>query len=131
MEKEYKKYLEDLKVLGEDEILYVTIDGYLCEIKRQFQQYLCGYINVPIKRDIVVDPQREEDYYEKIFCDYKVHGGITSFTEFGSHVKIGFDCAHNCDYKPLAIYNTQYATYKNVDFVKNELKKLIKQIKGE
>ena len=55
MDIEHKKYLEDLKVLGEDESLYLVIDGYKCKIKRQYHKCLCGYVNVPIKRDLSVD----------------------------------------------------------------------------
>ena len=54
--------------------------------------------------------------------NYNVHGGIT----YNDGKKIGFDAAHYDDWN--SIITMEGSTYKDVNFMKNEIVKLIDQI---
>lgn len=114
---------EDLKIIPEGGNKAYVIDGFnACIIRDRDIGYLCGYVEVPDGLNVDVD---------EIAC----HGGITfnghwsKFPTDGYY--IGFDCIHVGDWDPitarvgLSIGNT----YKDSEFVLNEIKNIIKQLK--
>lgn len=110
---------------GEDNYYLYSEDGFTCEIKRQGELgHLCGYVTLPKGHKF------NGLHYDEI--PVSVHGGLTyaNNLENGEWV-IGFDCAHSGDLIP-SFFNEKIqwkGTYKNIDFVKKEISKLIKQIK--
>lgn len=93
---------------------------------------LCGYVNI-----FPTHPWFKKDYDE---IDATVHGGLTYSAldvETNTWV-IGFDCAHYNDIIPgaksiveehkafMEVFNLPYS-YKNVGFVKDQLKSLVEQ----
>lgn len=122
-----ERYEEDLKIIPEGGSKAYVIDGFNACIRRHSNfGHLCGYVEVPDGLDIDVN---------EIDC----HGGITfndhwdGFPTSGRY--IGFDCMHYGDWFP-GDWAPSYAqqclsgdTYKNSEFVLNEIKNIIKQLK--
>jgi len=109
---EREKYLDDLKVLPIGSELIGQYCDYTYSIKRQKMGHLCGYVILP--DGVVIDQSNENNY--------NVHGGIT----YNDGKKIGFDAAHYDDWN--SIITMEGSTYKDVNFMKNEIVKLIDQI---
>lgn len=122
MEKEFKKYIEDLKIIGNNKKMDLIISDYHCIIKRNRLNFLCGYVVLDSNIKIELG----------VLNSLKVHGGITymEYKTIDSQEKlvIGFDCGHCCDYIPCEFNFNRNAIYRNVDFVKKELKKIINRI---
>jgi hypothetical protein len=103
-----------------NEVTFVS-HGYWCVIKRHDHLgHLSGYVLMGAHHPLasVTDP------------DLAVHGGIT----FNDGVKMGFDCAHAGDLVPHArmradFSNPAYETYRNMYFVKEQLKNLAAQLR--
>lgn len=98
-------------------------DGYHCLIfEMPVMRHLCGYVEIP--KDHVCSGKE----YDAI--DFNVHGGLT----FGGTLEdldgyfLGFDCAHYGDLVPGMAYQT--GVYRDEDFVTEELKKLVGQLKA-
>ena len=116
--------------------------GLSCLIVRGPVGSLCGYVGV-----VENHPLYKQDG-DQLEC----HGGVT-FTGFcqteadpshgichlpdpgePDHVWwFGFDCAHVYDKTPGALYESSWPhnVYRDIEYVKNEIKKLAKQLKGE
>jgi len=122
--------------------------GYTCRMRRHHVLGVwLGYVLIPTesKSEWLEGP----DNYSLL----DVHGGITYARYEGDFFCIGFDCGHSCDIPPgieseLNIRNwaedeivkrklgkyknvkpsSKKRTYKNIEFVRNELKELIDQI---
>ena len=104
--------------------------GFIYEIIRYHTYwYLCGYVLLP----------KTHKYYWKDYLgiDVRVHWGLTYWKQKGVYWKIGFDCAHYDDLVPDRIerlmrnknrleYNDWF--YKTMDYVVEEIKKLIDQL---
>lgn len=104
--------------------------GFKCMILRVPQMgHLCGYVNV--------DDVAFINYEREISC----HGGITF--EGGMNDRtgnwIGFDCAHFMDllpsmhnivsmYSRSRIFGNDGQTYKNIEFVTNEIHSIVDQL---
>lgn len=83
--------------------------GLQCEIKRHRDGHLCGYVFA---------------YHKDTDDDLKVHGTVTFYQE-----KFGFACAQACDLVPASSsWWPEEESYKNIEFVKNECRKLALQI---
>ena len=101
--------------------------GLCCEIFRHpTLGHLCGYVNIEPNHPLNEIP------YDCI--NFNVHGGIT-FSDYleNSYIKkwkLGFDCAHWNDITPFLNSKCENpdATYKTIEYVKNQCKKLAKQI---
>jgi|ERR1700692_154976 len=106
--------------------------GFECSIERHpIMGHLNGYVIIP-KRNILRDIEIDE-------YNIDIHGGLSFFDEDC----VGFDCAHHGDIVPITsdIYKDflernppeqfkgVYPTYKNIEFVKAECKKLARQLK--
>ena len=125
--------------VNEPDFLEFEDRGYKCIVSRITEAggHLCGYITLPENH-----PWRKQEYHE---IDCEVHGGITfsEENEEGDHM-IGFDCAHSSDICPGSagsggtflqfmtaltdpINLKRHKSYKNMDFVIKELKKLVTQ----
>ena len=94
-------------------------------IKRTHIGILCGYVLLP----------KGHKYYGEIEYNIpiEVHGGLTFAGEKGKYYWIGFDCAHSGDYipsfqSPLIQLIQSNTTYKNINFVKKEIKNMIDQL---
>lgn len=119
-----ERYEEDLKIIPEGGSKAYVIDGFNACIRRHSNfGHLCGYVEVPDGLDIDIN---------EIDC----HGGIT-FNDRWDELPtagryIGFDCMHLGDWDPfnakqgIARYHD---TYKDSEFVLNEIKNIIKQLK--
>lgn len=83
-----------------------------CAIVRNSCGALCGYVKLPAGFQSLNEDQ------------LKVHGGIT----YQNDGWIGFDCAHVDDFYPGLRLNLN-KIYKNIWFVKTELKSLCAQIR--
>ncbi len=87
---------------------------------------LLGYVVLPEGKNLDIDTDL-----------LKVHGGVTysDFSPYPLHNSkycIGFDCMHAYDWSPCAM-SQRFAketgsTYKDIEFVKAECKKLAKQL---
>lgn len=119
-----ERYEEDLKIIPEGGSKDYFIDGFnACIIRHSFVGHLCGYVEVPDGLSVDID---------EIDC----HGGITFndrwivFPTDGYY--IGFDCMHFRDWTPIGakeglIYSDD--EYRDTEFVLNEIKHIIKQLK--
>ena len=106
----HQLYENDLKILSSGEEIEDEHLGIKYIIKRDSSMgHLCGYTFL----DSV-------DIYAE--STYRVHGGIT----FNSGNKIGFDTAHLHDWSYWV--PSESASYKDTNFVRKELIKLIEQI---
>lgn len=115
-----ERYEEDLKVIPEGGSKAYIIDGFnACIIRHGYIGHLCGYVEVPEGLSVDID---------EINC----HGGITfndhwsGFPTDGYY--IGFDCDHYGDWIPFD-FGLGDETYKDTNFVLNELKLIVKQLK--
>lgn len=95
-------------------------------IKRNYKLLnLCGYVGVPPENKFF-----GKDTDELIF---DVHGGISyskdhkPLEKSDGYYWYGFDCAHCGDLIP-AVNFFQNGIYRNIEFVRDELKKLAKQL---
>ena len=115
-----ERYEEDLLTLQKGHVKTDTVDGFDTVIYRTDMGHLCGYVRIPENTKV--------DWEKEIQC----HGGITfqGWRDFGitNGYYVGFDCAHYGDWMP---YDSIFyeGTYKDVDFVQNEIKNIIKQLK--
>ena len=119
-----ERYEEDLKIIPEGGSKAYVIDGFNACIRRNGRfGHLCGYVEVPDGLSVDID---------EIDC----HGGITfndHWSEFPTDgYYIGFDCLHYRDWEPFSARAMLLAsdhTYKDSEFVLNEIKNIIKQLK--
>lgn len=119
-----ERYEEDLKVIPGGGSKAYVIDGFNACIRRHSNfGHLCGYVEVPDGLSVNID---------EIDC----HGGITFndcwdvFPTSGHY--IGFDCLHYGDWDPFSakqVIAGYRSTYKDSEFVLNEIKNIIKQLK--
>ncbi|WEV51650.1 hypothetical protein OZX69_02860 [Lactobacillus sp. ESL0731] len=104
-----------------------TYKGYKCEVWRNPNLgFLCGYVMIPKDNKLF-----KVDYTDDEFPDLSIHGGITfSNCDEDSNWWIGFDCGHFSDLVPGLSDNvsSENASYKDKNFVTNELKKLVDQV---
>lgn len=99
--------------------------GFDCEILRISQLgHLCGYVDLPKSH-----PLFAIDYDQEKIYSLNVHGGITYAAENGEKWRIGFDCAHAGDLVPGLDRILDYETYRDMNYVEREIKKLVDQIK--
>ncbi len=122
-----------------DKVQYMDEEtGLPCLIFRNGFGALCGYVGTSENH---LQFKKDSDDIE--VADINVHGGIT-FTDFckkggichipdenePDHVWwLGFDCIHSGDYYPTSTYPRRSSeTYKDINYVKNEIKNLCKQI---
>lgn len=99
--------------------------GYHCIIRRsETTGALCGYVAIP---------QSHRDYgksYKEIKLN--VHGGLTYSKlcdDTGKYWIFGFDCCHFNDLMPIFKLDDYNNNYRNVSYVRNEIEKLVKQLK--
>lgn len=110
--------------INEADDVQFTYKNYLCNIHRDSKGgFLYGFVEV--EQDNVF--YGLEDVYS---CPIKVHGGVTCSIKskrppFNKWL-IGFDCAHDGDLAPDLEFST--GTYKNIEFVTNEIHKMVDQI---
>lgn len=119
-----ERYEEDLKIIPEGGSKAYVIDGFNACIRRHGHiGHLCGYVEVPDGLSVNID---------EIYC----HGGIT-FNDHWDELPtdgyyIGFDCMHFGDWDKItakAGLSFINQTYKDSEFVLNEIKNIIKQLK--
>lgn len=116
--------------------------GYKCYIMRHPElKHLCGYVELPKEHKLY----GETDKFDNKFLNLDVHGGVTYANKKKFYVTIkamcftidfvvGFDCGHWTDYVPYSLpwgMNKIIGdeTYKDIEYVTNECKKLAKQLK--
>lgn len=96
--------------------------GFVCEIRRHPNfGSLCGYVYIPLEHP-VAQAKIPEDVLN-------VHGGITYWDERNGSFVVGFDCAHVGDLIPNSELMATGDTYKDIEFVTNELENLAQQLK--
>lgn len=150
-----------IKILGEglwvDEPDYAEFEhcGMKCFVIRiafpdgpKFGGHFCGYVEIPSSHPL---------YGKDLICDeendFEVHGGVThsEYHVFFEKYLVGFDCGHTFDVIPSQekIYSEIYSeieklkeklftnskfldrSYKDIDFVIKETKKLAEQLKDK
>ena len=119
--------------------------GYRCFIQRHPElKHLCGYVELPKEHKLY----GKTNVGNEFLLNLDVHGGVTYaknkiFKDIYRGVPlfisvnyvVGFDCAHAGDYSPYSLpllgMNKIIGddTYKDIDYVTNECKKLAKQLK--
>lgn len=122
--------------------------GYRCFIQRhQDLKHLCGYVELPKEHKLYGETNIDNEF----LLNLDVHGGITyangillkksgvGFFTIPTHIEVdyvvGFDCAHAGDYSPYSLpllgMNKIIGdeTYKDINYVTNECKKLAEQLK--
>lgn len=125
---------------GIDYVEEYEIMGYPAMIKRSHSSGgWCGYLKIPLDSFYTI-----EENYDNL----DVHGGITASGIAGdsSGFILGFDCCHADDISPFFVsikdeiesmgikckfdFKPLYeiATHKDIDFCRNELKKLAAQV---
>lgn len=125
----------------EPDHLDYELEGFPCIIHRNGLGALCGYVGVP----------KGHPAYEKHYGDLAIdcHGGLTYAERCQGDIChpgaddrwwIGFDCNHCGDFAPymeenlrkLTVfldYGTSGRKYRNIDYVKNEIKEIVRQLK--
>ena len=100
--------------------------GYEVYIRRNSSGALCGYVSVPKGH-----PAYSVDYNS---LPIAVHGGLTyGEQQYGDDkYMFGFDCNHYGDLSPLDLNVFGYVcgTYRNIEYVKEQVKLLAKQLKA-
>jgi phage-related protein len=111
--------------------------GYRCFIWRHPElKHLWGFVELPKEHKLYGETNVDKEF----FLNLDVHGGITYaknkiFKDIHRGVPlfisvnyvVGFDCAHAGDYSPCSF--PSFGTYKDIEYVTNECKKLAKQLK--
>ena len=121
---ERTKFINDMQYIFRGQELFLNINEYNCKIYRsQALGFLSGYV---ILNDL-------KELYDTTAELLQVHGGIT-FNKLENingenKLVIGFDCCHFDDFVPLLPVQETTAKYKNLKFVKNELKSLCEQLR--
>lgn len=106
--------------LNEPDLKEFNYRGFNCIIKRIYDfGHLCGYVEIPITH-----PAYGRNDYEDIAC----YEGITYVKTKDNITTIGFDCAHFMDYVPYRTVHEPCQTYKNMEFVENEIKNIVDQL---
>lgn len=119
---------------NEPDSVKFTYRGYCCWVKRNLSLgVLCGY--VALTPD---DKFFEQDYDSPLYDNLSVWGGLTYSGWQQDQFWLGFDCAHATDLIPqqvslqqagwLAPAAMDNVTYKDVAFVKDELRQLVDQL---
>jgi len=110
-----------------------TETNYTCIIKITPYGTYNGYVGVPINPNS--SKNKNKKYIKKLQSIY-VHGGVTFsgyFENFKDFYFIGFDTLHNGDYIPkpefLKSLNHDSSTFKDLPFIKNEIDKMLTQLK--
>jgi len=125
--------------------------GFSCMMLRNMMGAWCGYVGVPSDH-----PAYGVNYsdYDTPIPNLNVHGGLTYASPCSGTIChtpqegmpddvwwLGFDTGHHMDVSPLDIgrmlrdtfdpgfTNGEYGTYKNVEYVTNEVKSLADQLK--
>lgn len=114
-----------------------TYKGYKCLVWRGRLKHLCGYVGLP-KKHYFYGKDYSSNYGRGIY----VHGGLTySQMDKDELWWIGFDAAHWQDLVPESIenlykhgleinYRLEHETYKNIDYMIQEVENLVDQIEG-
>jgi hypothetical protein len=118
---------------------WITDEGYIAVILFVSDSHHNGYIGIPDSHPMA------QDNCESCGADLErrhslaVHGGITyeSHSRTGDYpIKainvywLGFDCAHSGDLTKFCNFPSPEATFKDVDYVVNQLENLSKQLAG-
>lgn len=118
----YKKIIEEEG--NRKEIEYRGVKGLILRVSPDNLGHLCGYVRI------------EEDVQGYYHLDLEVHGGVTFSGQLEGEEGywVGFDCAHAGDITPMAdegfnvILAGEGYTYKNMDYVENQIENMIDQI---
>ena len=106
---------------NEPDLLIYLVDGLYCKIARNGSGALCGYIAIDPRSIFYKEPYNSEKYY-----DLEVNGGLTySDLDKEGVYWVGFDCSHSGDYLPSYSIFGSYGIYKDIDFVKAEIIKML------
>ena len=119
------------KIISEEGYARLWNDGdyWYAIVRPTHLLHLCGYVGIPKSHPLY---GRGYDDIEEI----AVHGGLTFASEslypFGDLKDLwwlGFDCAHSGDIVPGISHVCQDETYKNMDYVLEETRSLLRQLK--
>lgn len=111
-----------IQVMIEGNYKSLELNGFECVIKRNpLLLTLNGYVKI------------QDDIPDKAIENLDCHGGITYDKRLGYNQEhwIGFDCAQIFDFKPGVdtLADMRVKVYKDMRYVKKELKRLTKQLK--
>lgn len=117
-----EKYKQDLNNLGLGEHLSFLFEGVECIIYRHPRQYhLCAYIKVREGMSF--------QYAEETFHPYGGVSYLDNLTHIDPDLKgvyMGFHAGNAMDWVP----GYCFGTYKDVEFMKEQVKKLVKEYKA-
>jgi hypothetical protein len=128
-----------------DRIEWVYLD-FPCLIVRQDGGWLCGYVGIP-----PTHPYYGKDMLDNEIKEIQVHRKITLseisqqsddpravcyrlLPNYDNYWWIGFDCCHSEDALPIMMNFYRFqdsASYKNVEFVKNEVEYLARELNSK
>lgn len=104
----------------------LTVNNFKCYIRLNTIGCLCGYVVIP----------KNHKYYnvDAYDIDMSVHRGLSygTFEKDTDEYVIGFDCGHSGDHCPaiasMHLPYPQHETWRNEEYVENELDELTKQL---
>ena len=119
------------------------VTGYKCRIVRHDHfGHLCGYVGIPNTH-----PLWSKHYSDDEVADIRVHGGLThSATDTDDSAGtwwFGFDCSHSGDLSPNMLIHmldrelpnllnfSRNEVYRTWDYVENEVRELVRQLRDE
>lgn len=120
---DYKKVMEK-----EGDEKFFQYKGYDAAILRATTGHLCGYVEIPNRHKLYgLDYNQINELYD---YEFPAHGGLTyAGHRLNDHrYFIGFDCGHMNDISPLFPVGFEGSTYKDMEFVENNIKEIIDYI---
>jgi hypothetical protein len=150
-----KEYWEPGEWHDEPDTFEMTYKGYKCEGRRNAMGSWCGYVLIPFDDPFYTD--LDEEHYDEVPLEVHGGVTYGHNDEDNKWYRVGFDCAHYNDYMPSrkATFDTfgeiypgykkgmqeiedkfpgmkdkwpTSGTYRNIAFVKKELRSMVNQI---
>nr|DAF52665.1 MAG TPA: hypothetical protein [Siphoviridae sp. ctnR613] len=117
---EFTKYIRDCEYMTKGQRFTSKLNDYTYEIGRH-SEYGYLYANVILEDD--------KELYQSTLALLQIHNGITYNKIHNKRRVIGFDCNGSTDYIPYGIENEKTSKYKDMKYVKKQIKLLIEQLR--
>lgn len=117
---EFTKYIRDCEYMTKGQRFTSKLNDYTYEMGRH-SEYGYLYANVILEDD--------KELYQSTLDLLQVHNGITYNKIHNKRRVIGFDCNSQTDYIPYGIESEKTSKYRDMKYVKKQIKLLIEQLK--